>query len=773
MAPRSPALRGALVSVCLLTSPALAGVAFKADFESGEAGAPAGWRFLRQRGECSGKWDTLDGTRCIRLRIAQDTTARATWHHAPKIAVKGSTPYRLTVRALVAEVTNDSRAYVIAYENGYEGPSHWHHTPYLRGSQDWRAYSIEFRTRPDATWLKLQCKLWYGTGCAWFDDLTLEELPPDADVDTPAGQLPPPKDDGSPLQLMWYPGQRRPDSTLCLLDRSFNPVAFFPFGDRAAIKDPYLVLETPAHMAVAGEVVAGRSPMPPQVEVTPERLDRGGRPRLRWRLPIPAGPLSKNMRGRAPYWTGYHFIYVEPLAGCPKTFEWRWRMECAGQAGPEHVIPGKLVAKDGGALPSVPHFPLYAQHTGALRFPTPAGRARILEHLSYAAIRGGLSLTHYQPEYAPVDAELAAKGFTTWAWRFDGYTMGGLRGPVCIGKDGQPKKGKLCPSTQARRDRAWWDTLLAYYRTRLQSGLKVLIIDYEPPVYDVCFCPECRRGFAKSAKLDEAEVAGMKPEQIQGLPGHAWGRFRAQQNGAIVKHHIAAIHEVDPAVSVGLCSWSCSEWSANRGADIRLFEPDVGFHAPMIYSVGTQYERLVRSTCEHTTAPVLPFLLASDMAVARVMPMPGDVRLNMLATALSGGRGAILWVGIESLDGEYLSALRRSLGEIRELQKFVVDARRAPDLEAKPYSPQSRTIRVDGRDIVIPKANSAPVVRTWAWRGPAGTLVGMINYDQADTHQVRIAGAASARALMGPAPAAVGRDAVVTLAPYQAAAVVW
>ena len=95
------------------------------------------------------------------------------------------------------------------------------------------------------------------------------------------------------------------------------------------------------------------------------------------------------------------------------------------------------------------------------------------------------------------------------------------------------------------------------------------------------------------------------------------------------------------------------------------------------------------------------------------------------------------------------------------------------DVVAKAYSPQSRVLTVDGRDIVIPKANSAPAVRTWAWRSRAGTLVGAINYDKTNTHQVRITGAARSKALMGPAPAADGEDAVLTIDPYSAAAVAW
>ena len=766
-------LAHALAAWLLCTGVALGAAVLREDFEAGTGPAPTNWRFVQSRGECTGRWDTLDGSRGLRLHIAKDATARATWRYTPKLPLKGSTPYRITVRILIAETTPESKVYLIAYEDGVESPSHWHTTPFLRGTQDWTTYTVEFRSRPDTTWLSVQCKLWYGTGYAWFDDLAIEELPPDAVVAGIQGQREPPADDGSPLQLMWYPAQRRPDGTLHLLPAGLSPVAFFPFGDRKAVKEPHLVLETPAGIEVAGEVVAGRSPMPSPVRVEPIEAEREGRPRRRWRVPIPAEPLRKNMRGRKPFWTGYHFIYVEPKPGCPERFEWRWRLENAGELGPEHVIPARLVRREAGELEPVEHFPLYAQHTGALRYPTPEGRARLLDYLSYAAIRGGLSLTHYQPEYAPIDKELASAGFSTWAWRFDSYELGALGGPLCVYADPKRARRKLCPSAQAKRLPAWFESRLEYYRKRLASGLKTVIIDYEPPVFDVCFCPECRRGFVEFAGLNAEEVAAMTPAQVQALPDHAWGRFRAQQNGAIVKHHIAAIHQVDPEVRVGLCSWPCSEWSANRGGDIRQFEPEVGFHAPMIYRVGTDYERSVRSTCEMTQAPVIPFLLASDMAVKGVFPLPRDVRLNMLATALSGGRGAILWVGVESLDGEYMNALRQSLEEIRLLQPFIIGGRRATEIAVTPHADRVRTITVDGREIALPASDSRHAVRGWTWASSRGRLAGVINYDKAFRHQARIAGASGARALFGPKPKALGPDAVVTLGPYEAAVVVW
>ena len=178
--------------VTALASFAFAEPPFKADFERGEGASPAGWQFLQQRGRCQGVWDPSEpppGGRSIRMDIGDDATARATWTYAGKVAIKPSTSYRLCARIMLAEVASAAKAYLIAYENGVQAATHWHMTPSLKGTRDWRTYEIRFTTRPDAAWLGLQCKLWDGAGHAWFDDIVLEELKP-SEVIASLGQQP-------------------------------------------------------------------------------------------------------------------------------------------------------------------------------------------------------------------------------------------------------------------------------------------------------------------------------------------------------------------------------------------------------------------------------------------------------------------------------------------------------------------------------------------------------------------------------------------------------
>lgn len=757
--------------LCLtLALPAMAQVVWQENFEQGQD-QPDNWSFGATRGAVSGAWDDAEpaGGRSIRLQVSEPA-GRATWTYTPRLPLKPSTNYRLQLKVMRAGVEPAGRAYLILYENGVEAPASWHVSPYLNGTQDWRAYDIIFRTRDDASWGRLQCKLWEAPGYAWFDDLVLEELGPEASPEAFKVQRPTPPDDGSPLQLMWYPAQRRPDNTLYLLPGHTNPVAFFAWGRSAEVTEPFLIVETPPQVTVHGPVVCSRETIPDPVEVKPEPTTRDGKPALRWRVPVREEQLKARVRPDGPNWTAYHFIYIEPRAGCPESFNWRWQTECGGVAGPVHEIPAQLAPRAKGKLERVPSFPLYAQHSDALRLPTTQARQGVLDYLNYAGIEGGLSLGSYQREYHAIDQELGRRGYFTWEWLWDGYSQpGGEQYPLVYDTDNAPRK-LMCPQAQVEKAEPWWTQLGERYRGRIHPDTTMLIINFEPPVFNCCFCERCRKVFAAQAKLPVEQVLGMTPQEIQQLPDNAWGRFRAGQNGQIVKHHIEAIHAVDPKVQVGLCGPAYHEWTANRGMDIRLFEPEVGFHAPMIYSVGTAYADPIRSTSENTKAPVIPFVLASDLAVPRVFPTPDELRVNLLATAASGGDGAVLWVGIESLDGEYMNALRQALQEIALMEPFVRQGKRAEGLKLQVVPEQVRTVKVGDKTFEVSPSNSdTPMIRQWAWRGPQGMLALIVNYDELSVQRLEVPGA---KPLFGRAPSMEDGKSVLVLQPGELAAVV-
>jgi len=769
----------ACVMLLLLTVAATAQPIFTADFEAATDGVPDGWRFSADRGECAGAWDEAEPPptgHSIRLEVPEDATARATWSYADRIPADPDTCYRLSFKVMIA-TPGGAGGYVIIYENGEPAPSHWHMTGRMGGIQDWHDVAITFRTRPDCEWLQLQCKLWHAVGHCWYDDVVIEQIPEDElEVKpSPANYLP--EDDGSPLQLMFYPAQRRPDRTIHLLPGALNPVAMFFWGDAAAVADPHLIIETPPTVAIAGPVVAGRFPFAEPFEAVAEPVERDGVALSRWRVPIQAESLAQYLKPDAPSWERYHFIYAQPGEGCPDEFVWRWRLESAGEVGPLHELPARLVAREDGSLAPVPDFRLFTQHSDALRRPTPEGRARVLDYLQYAGIGGGLAVSYYGLDYKPVDQELEAAGYFTWTWSWHGYGGAMEPGQEIVYAEDAPRKRKLvCPQVQAERQEPFWSWLVERYAAALERERPWIIMNFEPPwSSQVCFCERCRRAFAKFADLDETEVLAMTTDEIRKLPDDPWGLFRVHQNDLIIEAHVDAARQTDPDIKFGVCGPPWTEWHAAHGMDISLFEPEVFLHAPMIYRPPAEYGDLVHSTCENTSALVMPFLLASDVAVPGVFPSAADVQLNMLATALSGGDGAVLWVGIESLDGEIMNALRRSMNEIRELQRYITGGERLTDLATEIEPGAVRQVVIGERTIEMPSENALAPVMVWGWRSERGHLEAAINYDEEAPHSIRLTapGIASARSLYGAAPAVDGDAVVIAVAPGEFTALAW
>ncbi|MCK5801456.1 MAG: hypothetical protein KAI66_01425, partial [Lentisphaeria bacterium] len=278
-----------------------------------------------------------------------------------------------------------------------------------------------------------------------------------------------------------------------------------------------------------------------------------------------------------------------------------------------------------------------------------------------------------------------------------------------------------------------------YYKSKLASGLKRLIIDYEPPTRHACFCPRCRTAFAKKFGLNTAKIAVMPPKEILNKPYAAkWGAFRAEQNGVIVGLHCEIIHSIDPEVKIGLCSWRGTATAAANGGDIRLFEPYASWHIPMIYAKGTAYHDSVAETCARTTKPVLPFLELSDLSQPRYLS-PAELRMNLLATGLAGGGGAVLWVGIECLDADYMAMTARAVNEIQELRERVPPSKHAPDwVTVAPARTLKRTITVDGKPVEIQPLSVHPHLRWHVWGDGKRAMVAALNYDLKKNHTLMI-----------------------------------
>ncbi len=719
-------MRGLLLSI-LASFGAIAGpVVIQETLE----GDNTNWRFAAARGECTGRWDAENAYpsgHSLRLAISTDATARAHWRYQPRIPLEPNTDYRLSYRLLALNVTGE--AYGILYENGEETPDHWHQVPRVTGTHDWQECTISFRTGADASWGMLVLKLRHGTGYAWFDDIVLEKTEtagpqPVADRQFPA-------DDGAVVQAMWSPAQWTQRGVLYLARNQLNPLSLFLRGDPEKLDQPFLVVATTPGLHLEGPLYPGRGP----TSDTVAPVASGER---QWRFALQPEALRRARLGDRYRWDSYHHLALAVTADAPAEGALTWWFENGGQAGPRHELAVRTQDL-GPSLAPDPAFRILIQHTGILRNPRLDLDQGLLAYLQLGAIEGGLAPSHYDPALKPVDLALAQRGFVSHSWRFEGFDAPATAGPRAVGTDGKEIANKLCPSAQLALP-SWQESLRDYYRKKLTEGISRLIIDYEPPASTGCFCPVCRRAFAADQGLNPEEILSLEPKEIRERFAAPWAAFCAKRHGDIVRLHLRTIREICPGAEVGLCSWSGTAVAAKGGGDIRQFEPETTCHMPMIYCKGTAYHDQIAETCARTTRPVLPFVELSDISQPRHLT-PEDLRMNLLATGLSGGAGAVLWVGAECLDAQYLAQVRQSLRELHELHDRVPwQPEPVSWVTVAPVAELQRTILVDGVPMPVVPDDTHPYLRFHVWGNAQEAAVAVLNYNPDQAYDTVITG---------------------------------
>ena len=711
------------------------------DFEGKTESAALGhWHVARARGACSGKWDAehaSSGQHSLRLSIPHDVTARAHWV-APRITVKPDTAYQVDFWIKTLNVAGE--AYVILYENGKQTPKSWHVSARFTGTRDWQPARVTFRTHPDTTFLTLVCKLRHGTGYAWFDNITVREIPlSDLPEDT-SNQRHPPPDDGFPIQALWTPAQWTQNNTLYLVRGYLNPLSLFFRGRKEEIRQPALIIEVPEGFNLRGPLVRGRGPRVPDGvgETTTSRHDG-----MTWqvtRLPLATSLLFAGAFRQRFHWENYFHVCVDvpatPPAGSPSL---RWRFENDGKPGPWHALPIVTQPPPSSPPPSA-DFRLFIQHTGPLRHPNESVRERLVAYLALAGIGGGLAPSYYDPALVDADRQLAALGFASHTWRFEGWDYSHPGNFAAVDIDGKTLPRKICPLAQQKRAQPWFGDLQAAYRERLKSGLRRLIIDYEPASwFTMCYCPRCRQAFAEHYHLPLQECLTLPGRELRRRWAKQWAEFQARQHAAIVSLHSAVIQQAAPGTQLGLCSWEGTAAAVDHGQDIRLFEPSIAFHAPMIYTKGPAYHDRVAETCTRTDRPVLPFVELFDLSQPRSLT-PAELRMNLLATGFAGGGGAFLWVGMECLDAEYLAAAAGAVRDIVLARKRVAPQTGTGDWAAiEPVAKTRQTVLVDGHPIAVQDTTGG--IRFHQWGNAERCVVAILNYRENDVVRLHLGAA--------------------------------
>ena len=214
--------------------------------------------------------------------------------------------------------------------------------------------------------------------------------------------------------------------------------------------------------------------------------------------------------------------------------------------------------------------------------------------------------------------------------------------------------------------------------TKYRNSELVWISDYEPyahegPVTKYSFAPESIEAFRKfikaSAKLK------LTPRMILSKYIKQWVKFRCQQRTELIKTQAKALKEYNPKALFALCSMPLPEAGADNlkyfkrfGVDLRMVDPYVDMHLPMIYARDALFYRRVQSTVKQLKKPVY---VVVNCGYDRGIHRPKRLFRLMVGSAFLGTKGVYHWPGLKSMDGEFLQNMQKAMNLIAKIKPFV------------------------------------------------------------------------------------------------------
>ncbi len=190
-------------------------------------------------------------------------------------------------------------------------------------------------------------------------------------------------------------------------------------------------------------------------------------------------------------------------------------------------------------------------------------------------------------------------------------------------------------------------------------GLNTFIIDYEPEA-EKGTCDDCRRDFARFAKLDKVPT---RDEIRPGKPYHRkWREYKLHQNRVIMNNIADGVKKHFPDMKVSFCctelrpaSEAVNTWDA---VDAMALDGKTDFYSPMIYSSGlTFYNHLKYAVDNLKHAKVFPWIDPSEESVRFFSRYsPEKVRQNIVAAIALNAMGMMIYP-TDILDGSYMKVI--------------------------------------------------------------------------------------------------------------------
>lgn len=307
--------------------------------------------------------------------------------------------------------------------------------------------------------------------------------------------------------------------------------------------------------------------------------------------------------------------------------------------------------------------------------------------LGYLKSRGFSSagyLTEATVQPFPAEKGEVIVQFTRMPYRFnrspimaDVMTKHGI--PMAMAASGVRSETELETQVVADRGLPFYAEMLRRTGNDAYRGRELVWLnDYEPyafegPATQYSFAPESLAAFRDFIAIpDEAELT---PRIILTTYRDEWVTFRCRQHAQVVKAQVRALKEYSPQGVYALSSESlpgsdevASEFFSRFGVDLRMMDPYVDLHVPMIYSRTATYCRRVEATVGALEKPVLPTITCG---YGNSIRDPVRLRRLMVAAAFLGARGVYHWPGFWAMDGNEMQSSQQAMGLIGKLGPFL------------------------------------------------------------------------------------------------------
>jgi len=233
-------------------------------------------------------------------------------------------------------------------------------------------------------------------------------------------------------------------------------------------------------------------------------------------------------------------------------------------------------------------------------------------------------------------------------------------------------------SLVARGEAFYLDMLRNTGNEKYQGRELVWLADYEPyahegPTTQFSYTPEALEAFLAFIQAPPGQT--LSPLLIMERYEPQWTKFRCRQHALAIKSQVDALKRFEPQAVYALCSESlpgegedASDFFRRNGVDLRMMDPYVDMHLPMIYAQTAMLYRRIEASVTQLEKPVLPTITSG---YGNSIRHPERLSRVMVAAAFLGAPGVYHWPSFMGMDGCEIQASQRAMGLIAELEPFI------------------------------------------------------------------------------------------------------